>query len=56
MTPVIGVGAGDNGTERHGPGVTGDVQGGAALATVDRTWPGLLAPFLDGFFEPSRRS
>ena len=53
---VMDVGDAKDRPQRHPVGIAGYVDGCTRLTSIHRRRPGVLPPFLDGFFEPSRRT
>ena len=56
VATVVGIGRGHDCSQGHGPTVARELQGSPAFGPVHRRRPGLFAPFLAGFLEPSRRT
>ena len=55
LAPVVGTRLGDHDGQGHRPRVGGYVDRAARFAAINRTRPRRLAPFSDGFLDPSRR-
>ena len=55
LTPIVGVGLGDDHAQGHGACVARYVQSCPTLGAINWRRPCLFTPFFDGFLEPSRR-
>ena len=56
LRAVVDVSCSDHGPQRQAIGVTRYMDGRTTLTAIHRRWPGVGAPFFDGFLEPSRRT